>query len=387
MYFRLLGVAAACAALAPPAFAADLIRLSTAQRQASSVRVERVTVGREAASSATLALQGYAVLPPQAVETVSAPLSGFVQSVRVAPTDRLRAGQAVATLHSTELLQGQREFIQLESQAQQAQDRLQRSERLLAEGIVAESRVREDRYTHTQAQVALKERRQALQLAGVTEARLRVLSDKTAVQPLQPQLSVSTPRDGTVLEVMATAGQRVEAGAPLLTLARSGLLALELQATPSQSQHIQPGATVTVTGCPLPGRVRGLASLMRGGNQAVTVHVDMPVGSTCLRPNQAIVAEVVTRMANASSSAGTGLSIPASALFQHGGVDHLFVQEGEGFRATPVQVQSRSGERAQLVGGVKADDVIAIQGIATLKAAWLGMGEDTSGTAATAGKP
>ena len=378
MYFRLLGVSAACAALGLPAFAADLIHLSTAQRQASAIRVERVAAGSDSIASAMVSLQGYAVLPPHAVETVSAPLSGFVQSVRVAATDRLRAGQAVATLYSTELLQGQREFIQLESQAQQAQDRLQRSERLLAEGIVAEARVREDRYANTQAQIALTERRQALQLAGMTEARLRALSDKTTAQPLQPQLSVSTPRDGTVLEVMATAGQRVEAGAPLLTLARGGLLALELQATPSQSQHIQPGATVTVPGCPLPGRVRGLASLMRGGNQAVAVHVDMPVGSTCLRANQAISAEVATT----SGSAGTALTIAASALFQHGGIDYVFVQEGEGFRATPVQVRSRSGERAQLAGGIKTGEAIATRGIATLKAAWLGMGEDSS-----AGKP
>jgi len=375
-------VLACCAALGSTALAADVVRLSAEQRKATAIRVETVTQGARGNTS-TVALQGFAVLPPQAVETVSAPLSGFVQSVLVAPTDRLRAGQTVAHLHSTELMQWQREFVQLESQAQQAQDRLQRSERLWADGIVAESRVREDRYANTQAQVAVRERRQALHLAGMGESRVRTLSEQSAVQA---QLSVSTPRAGTVIEVMATPGQRVDAGAPLLKLARSGLLALELQATPAQSLAIAPGAPVSVNGCAKPGRVRGLGALVRGGNQAVTVHVDMPVtagGDHCLRPNQAVTAEVSVGTSNAGNG-GKGhpnepVSVPVSALFQHGGNDHVFVQAPDGYHATPVQVIARQGNRAQLASGVSAGTNVVTQGISTLKASWLGMGEDTAG--------
>jgi biotin carboxyl carrier protein len=238
-------------------------------------------------------LQGMAVLPPQAMATVSAPVAGFVQTVLVSPTDRLRAGQAVASLHSSQLMEWQRDYIQLDVQARQAQDRLQRSERLAAEGIVAESRVREDRYAHTQAQIAAQERRQALHLAGMGEAQLKALVDKPSVQA---NLSVSTPRAGTVLEVLARPGQRVDAGSPLITLARSGWLVLELQATVAQSQHIRAGAVVTVVGCTevgQEGRVKGIAALMQGGNQAVMVHVSLPPSiSTCLRANQAVEADV-----------------------------------------------------------------------------------------------
>lgn len=254
------------------------------------------------AATLPIRLQGMVVLPPQAIETVSAPVTGFVQAVLVSATDPLRPGQAVATLHSTQLMEWQREYIQLNVQAQQTQDRLQRSERLAAEGIVAQSRVRDDRYAHTQAQVAAQERRQALLLAGMGDAQLKALLDKPSVHA---NLSVSTPRAGTVLEVLARPGQRVEAGAPLITLTRSGWLALELQATAEQSQQIQAGAVVTVVGCAALGqsghdksrgeaRVKGISALMRGGNQAVTVHVSLPPSaSACLRANQAVEADVL----------------------------------------------------------------------------------------------
>lgn len=331
-------------------------------------------------AAAWVRLNGFAVLPPQAVETVSAPVSGFIKSLLVGPTDALRAGQAVAVLHSAELMQWQREYIQLQAQARQAQDRLSRSERLLAEGIVPEARVREERYAHTQAQVALRERQQTLQLAGWGPARLQALAEQTAVQA---ELTVSTAREGSVLEVMAGPGQRLEAGAPLIKLARSGQLALELQATAAQADGLQAGASVKVAGCPQAGRVRGLGPLMRGGNQAVTVHVDLPAGSNCLRANQAVEAEVQAR----AQGTAQAWQLPASAVFQQGGRDHVFVLEGERFRALPVQVQSRQAERVVLSGALAVGSQVASRGIGTLKGAWLGMGEDSGSTAAPGATP
>lgn len=353
--------------------AEDLVRLNPAQRKAAGIQVSPVSsVG---AAPQTLRLQGFAVLPPQAMETVSAPVSGFVQSVSVAATDVLRAGQPVAQMTSAEWMQWQREYVQLDLQTRQAQDRLARSERLEAEGIVAAARVREDRYAYQQASVAAQERRRTLQSAGLGEIQLKRLGEQPQVQS---QLSVHTQRAGTVVEVLVSSGQRVEAGSPLIKLARSGMLALELQATAVQSLQLVPGAMVKVAPCVSNGRLRGLGSLMRGGNQAVTVHVDLPNGMTCLRPNQAVEAEI--NLGRSAANSPQNLSVPTSALLQHGNHDQVFVQEGEGFRITPVQVKTRGPDWADLVSGVKPGDLVVSQGVAALKATWLGMGETSRRT-------
>lgn len=357
-------------------WAANTVHITTSQFASTGLRVEAIaSVPMNAQSTGFFRLNGLVVLPPQAQEVVSVPFAGFIQTVLVSPTDVLRAGQLVAQVYSTQMMETQRDYIQADIHERQSLDRLQRSERLFKEGIVAESRVREDRYVHAQAKVVAQERRQTLNLQGISEAKLQRLSTQTE---LQAQVGVSTAKAGTVIEVLVSPGQRVEAGAPLLKLARQGMLALELQATPAQSQQIKTGAKVTVAGCQQPGQVKGLSSMVRGGNQAVTVHVDM-VGN-CLRPNQAVEAEL-----QSSSVYQAAFSVPIAAVFQHGGKDLVFVKVSQGFVATPVQVLSREGDKVLLAKGLVAGSEVLTQGMAMIKGLWLGMGEQSP--AATGVKP
>ena len=110
-----------------------------------------------------LVLQGQVELPPQATELLSSPLAGVVQQVLVAPGQRVRAGEVVARLTSPELLVWQRELLQAQSQARLAASRLARDEQLYAEGTIPGLRLQDSRAASEQAQLALQERRQALQ--------------------------------------------------------------------------------------------------------------------------------------------------------------------------------------------------------------------------------
>lgn len=361
------------------------VAFSSAQAQAAGVRTQAVQMASAGSGAAPLTLNGTVVLPPQALQTLSAPLAGFVQQVLVGPTDAVKAGQVVARLHSSELLQWQREYVQASAQAKAAGDRLQRSERLFAEGIVAEARVREDRYAHTQAQVALTERRQALRLAGVGDAQIAQLGSGA----LLTQIPVVAPRAGTVMEVLASPGQRLEAGAPVATLAHGGLLALELQASAEQASQIAPGAVVQVAGCAQSGRVKGIATQVRGGNQALVVHAELPANSPCVRPNQAVRAEVSSSNVNTALAGIQKLAtVPIASVVRQQGKDYVFVQTPSGFTATEVQVPSRSTAVASVapVTGAPftAQTRVAVLGLAAIKGAWLGMGEPESSPASAA---
>lgn len=351
--------------------------LTPAQQRQAGVQVAAPVAPASAAGTdaASLDLQGTVVAPPQAVELASAPLAAVVQQVLVQSADVVRAGQPVLRLHSPALMAMQREYLQLQLQADQAQDRLRRDEQLAADGIIAAARVVETRNTSAQARLAAQERRQALRLAGLGEAQIQALLASATVQPV---LVVATAAAGRVAEVLVQPGQQVDAGAPLLRIARPLPLALALQATTAQAARLRPGAAVRLAGCDLAGTVRGVVPAIQGSNQAVIVQVALARASDCVQPNQVVTASV------AGPAVGAGvLQLPAAALWQQGGQQQVFVQDKAGFRPQPVQLLSRQGDQAS-VRGLAADARVVVAGVAALKGAWLGLGETVPAPAAAA---
>ncbi len=364
---HLLLLATATLAHAAPA----LLVLTPAQQRQAGVQTAPPTASQGGATSAqaggaSLLLQGSVVAPPQAMELVSAPMAGVVQSVLVNNADAVRAGQAMLRLHSPALMSVQREFLQLRLQAEQADERLARDQRLADDGIIAAARLQETRNAAQQARLGALERRQALRLAGLSDGQIQHLVTTASVQPA---LSVPAAAAGRVAEVLVQPGQQVEAGAPLMRIARPVALGLALQATPAQAAQLRPGAAVQVQGCGLAGTVRGVAPAMQGSNQAVIVQVALARAADCVQANQVVSASV------ALPGADTGVQwLPVAALWQLSGQDHVFMAASGGFRPQPVTVLSRTGQQAS-VRGLAGDVHVVVAGVAALKGAWLGLGE------------
>ena len=364
----LTALASVCAAHAAPN---AVVQLDDKQVRLGRIATDAARQLGGQRGTEVLTLQGQAVLPPQATQVISAPLAGFVQNVRVAPGQTLSAGQPVAMLFSSALMEMQREWVQASVGLKQANERLAREEQMAADGIVAEARVREARHAQVQAQVGLDERQAALRMAGYGTAQLAQLGAQPQVQPT---LDVRASLAGTVIEVTAVAGQRVEAGAPLVRIARPGPMTLELQATVAQSVRVKPGAAVGVQGCRSVGRVQAIAPVIRESNQTTTILVNVPDAAACLRPNQAVSAQVAL-----GDLPGNAVSVPASAVFKHAGKDYVFVREKAGFRAASVVVAGRADGGVMLSQGVAAATPVVVSGVTTLKGAWLGLGETAEG--------
>ena len=256
------------ATLAMAAEGAPLIAWTPAQAEAAGVRTLTLAAA-PVQPSAGLVLQGQVELPPQATELLSAPLAGVVQQVLVAPGERVKAGQSVARLLSPELLAWQRELAQAQSQARLTASKLARDTQLHAEGIIPAQRLQDSRAQDEQAQLAVQERRQALQSIG------------QAGGGLQPQVLLRATAPATVLEVSAVPGQRLDAGMPVVKLARSGRLAIVLQATPEQARSLRVGDALALQGCQAPAKLAAIVPQVLGANQAVQVRADFTAAEDC----------------------------------------------------------------------------------------------------------
>lgn len=354
-----LGGGALAQAPTQPAAAVPLIPWPASLDAGAGVQTQVV---QPHAGAASLLLQGTVVLPAQQSDVVSLPVAGVVQAVLVAPLQTVRAGQPVARVLSPELAQWQRDWWLAQTQARLAQDKAQRDEQLFADGIIAEYRRNESRAQAEMAALTARERRQALRLAGVGEAAL------TAGQTsLSPQLTLVAPVAGTVLEQLATPGQRLEAGQPVAHIARAGRLAIEVQAGREQAGVLRVGEVLGVEGCQSGARITAVSPQLSSTNQALQLRAE-PLGQErCLRIGQFV-------QLRWQGAAGGVLSVPSAAVVQQAGRAYVFVREAGGFRPVAVTLGAGGGEQLTLTSGLQPGQVVAVRGVAAIKGAWLGLG-------------
>jgi hypothetical protein len=353
-----------CLSYAAWAQAPVQIRISAAQIEKAGIRFSQVQSAQS--TNEGLRLAGSAVTPPNRMEVVSTPAAGVVQALLVNSLDTVKAGQTIARIHSPELLQWQREYVQQFTQLDMITKKAERDESLLNDGIISAGRAQETRNLLQQARVAVQERAQMLKLAGLSEAAIARLHSPSGLTPV---IDIRSTAGGSVLEWMVTPGQRVEAGAPLAKVARAGELWLELQASRAQGEHIALGDVVKTKACAQSGKVIAIATQLSTSNQLVMVRASLPGADKCLKPGQYLEATISSKTPSVS-----GWSLPSTALVRNGSNEFVFVRNADGVQAVPVTVESRAIDQVIVQGALTAKQSIAIQGLASLKGLWLGLG-------------
>jgi multidrug efflux pump subunit AcrA (membrane-fusion protein) len=356
--------ATATAGEAPIAMSAQ--QLSSARiafTRAQTVDAASQTGGQDGAS---LRLAGRIVVPNTALELVLAPVAGRVESLLVNPGQRVQAGQALARIHSAEIVALQRELISARTRAETAQARADRDQKLHDAGIIARNRLEESLAQHADAQAMLGERLQLLRLAGFSEAaaaRTRSAGD------ISPLLTITARRGGSVLQQSTGPGEFINTGEPLFRLATLDVLWAELQATRAQAARIHAGDRVTIPGCSREGTVIAAALQLDSQSQTTTVRVELPGSAGCLTPNQYVEAQLTPR-----ATLPALLSVPASSLVQREGVNYIFVRTQAGLQPLAVEVERRTAASAWISGALKSGDEVASAGLAAIKGSWLGLG-------------
>lgn len=358
--------------------------LSAAQVQALGVRSTPATPAGAGGASLSR-LPATVNVPLGQLRMVAAPAAGLVESVKVVPGQQVRKGEVLATFASPELLALQRDASIARSQAELAASARRRDEALYNEGIIPASRLEATRASAAQAAAQAEEKRLSLGVAGLSAAAKSGPGGAAAL---------TAPLSGYVLEQMATPGQRVDAAAPLFSLAETSALGLEIQVAASLAALLPDGAPVSATladGRSVRGKVVSVGRQV-GAAQTVAVRASLerPAASAAalpLRPGQAVEAEI--GLTGLPALAGA-VRIPGAALTYRSGAAspgnqattaYVFVAVQEDARESrfmpqPVTVLGPvpGGWLVKSAAGAPLSDKsrVATAGVAALKAAWLG---------------
>lgn len=356
----------AVALLAAPLLAIGAEEVKISPEQARALGIETAPVLQQA-SAEIGGLPAQVVVPSENLQVVSAPLAGLLEQVLVAANQPVKRGQVLARLQSPALADLQHTFLQAATQAGLARATLDRDQALYGEGIIAESRLLASRSHLVEASADLAERTQALRLAGMSAAAIERLRAGQSVGTL---IELVSPLDGVVLEQLALAGQRLEAAAPVLKVARLSHLWLEIQLPMARLAEVREGAAAAVPSAQAAGRVIAIGSSVSSANQTVLVRARIDRGAEKLRPGQYVEASL------ASGREGARFSVPAEAVSRVGGAPLVFVRTAQGFRAQRVELLGEGPGTVVVGGALKGDEQIAVKGVAALKAALTGIGRD-----------
>ncbi len=307
-------------------------------------------------------------LPAQQMQILAAPVAGLITAIQADSGMQVRQGQWLVRMRSTQAQALKRDALQTSSQHELAERGLQRDEQLMAEGLIAQSRLDQSRAQARMARLAAQQQQQALGTA-LGAAQVSAHGEITLVAPMA----------GQVAEMMVAVGQRVDEATPLLKLANVQELWVDLQVPVQQAQGLQPGQAVQVLPTGGAGTIAGagevqatvvsLSPMLDERTQSVTVHARLrQSGKGTLRPGQWVQARVLT------SSAAPLLPESAIVTLSASGEQAVFIEEAPGrYRLQKVQTVGRQG-KDMVVQGLPASQPgaaplrIVTHGTAALKA-------------------
>ena len=334
-----------------------IVPLTDEQIRAAGVETEPI----EAESgTGELVVPGVVAVPPQQLRIVAAPAAGLVETLLVAPDEDVKDGDPIATLRSSELVEAQRAFLHALSDSNLASEKLRRDEQLFKEHIIAERRLIVTRAEAVQAHSALEERAQILTLAGMTEREVEALRRD---RKLASSLMVRAPITGTILQRHGTTGERVQASAPLVTIARLDPIWINLQIPLGRVVALDSVDRVHLPSVDLDGKLIRVGRTVDSATQSVTAVAEFRPGRSSLRPGQAVQAILHVK--------GAGVSqwrMPADAVVSHLNHSYVFVRVPEGFRAVPVTLISETPQAASVQGALSSGERVATRGLLTLLA-------------------
>jgi RND family efflux transporter MFP subunit len=277
--------------------------------------------------------------------TVAAEVAGKIEESKVDFGDRVTAGQVMAlidlTAYEALVRQSAANVARANASAANAAQNLKRVQDLQKDKISSASEldaaVAEDR-----------QRRADVKAAEATDAIARINLERSRVK---------APFDGAIAQRIASAGDYVAVGAPIIKLVKTDPLRLRLDVPERQALAVRVGHKVRVTAegdtNVYTGEISRIAPALREADRMFQVEADIP-NKGGLRVGLFARAQIVV------NERDEGVSVPANALTTFAGLEKVVViKEGKAAEKT-VETGRRGADWIEIVSGLSAGETVVL---------------------------
>lgn len=304
------------------------------------------------------------VIPPTHEYIVSASQSGLITQLNAAIGDKVKKGEMLAQINSSDLLSMQRLYLKARSELAFGLLAYRRDKKLLESGVIPERRWQETQSQYNAYLSEADEHRQLLEISGMSESDIKRL---VKTHKLSGQLNIYAPVSGVVIERLAVAGERVDNLAPIYRIGVLDELWLEIAIPQERLGSIKIGNKVLIENTPVSAEISVLGQSVNPENQTLLARAVVKNAQSALRAGQKINIQVIHEVLGASK-------VPNTAIAQNEGKSFIFIRTTTGFQVSPIEIIGKQGDESIIKGALTGTEAIAIKGAVALKANWLGLG-------------
>ena len=255
-------------------------------------------------------------VPAKSKAFITTLASGVIRSIHVQPGSFVRRGQLIATVANTEQSGLQQQLISVNAQLRLAELDVER-QRELVKGNAAPLK---NLQRAEAEQSTLRAQRTALQQS------LSALGLPTSVNSgsISSVLRITAPISGTISEVNAQIGAKVDASTPVAEVVNNSELHLDLFVYEKDLPHVREGQVIHFTLSNNPGKeydaaIYAIGTAFTDDTKAISVHARIQGSKTGLIQGMSVSAII-------STGSNTALAVPSDAVVSAGGKDYIFVR-------------------------------------------------------------
>lgn len=335
----------------------DLIKLSADELKQAAVRVDPLA---ETALQERFDVTATVHANEDRFAHVAPRVPGRLVRVHAKLGDHVKAGQTLAMLDSVEVGESHAAYLQALSEANVSRTAHERATRLHKEEVIPAKEYQRIRADFEKAQAALRAAADRLRLLGTTP-RGEVGQAAVSTYPL------TSPNSGTVVEKHAVLGELAKPDTSLFTIADLSVVWVEADVAEKDLGRIRVGAPAVVTVAAYPseqfgGRVTYVGGILDKTTRTARSRIEVPNPAGRLLPGMFASASIQ------SGKSAMVLAVPEAAVTLIQGLPTVFVEEAAGFEARSVELGERSGGNVVVKAGLKAGELVVVQGVYALKA-------------------
>ena len=329
----------------PPLFLIFVLGLSgtlPVSADTPSVQVKTATV---VSQDVTETLTAFGVLDPDPdqVLSLSLPHAGLINRVWVRLGQRVKSGDRLLEVITAP--DARMQYRQAQSAVDYSQRELERQQRLLGEQLATRTQVDAAKKNLKDAVATLKALQQRRQ--GVEEEVLRA------------------PMDGIITRLDVAQGQRVQANKTAMLIAAEQRLIARLGVEPEDLVSVQVGTPVIITSVFVPTirietTVREVHAMIDPATNLVEVLSTIPKAQI---DHLVLGSRILGRFQLASRRA---LVVPRSAVLGEADNAYVYTIDSGLARRIPVQARIEADDLIEVIGALKAGDVVVVSGNAQL---------------------